>query len=142
MDPAAAAVIAKAAIVARSNKKTWTGTASVIAAICLLFILIVVCLMSVASGGADHNRAAVRLAFGGGDAGAGMPADYREYIAKMQESFSELDTVLDGIEEMAEGGAAGPLSGQGGILFPVFWRGQGAAGCKGLCPLCRLFCGL
>ncbi len=103
MDPAAAAVIAKAAIAAGSNKKTWTGTASVIAAICLPFILIVVCLMSVASGGANHNRAAVRLAFGGGDAGAGMPADYREYIAKMQESFSELDTVLDGIEEMAEG---------------------------------------
>lgn len=103
MDPAAAAVIAKAAIAAGSNKKTWTGIASVIAAICLPFILSVVCIMSVASGGADHNRAAVRLAFEGGTAGAGMPADYREYITKMQESFLELDTVLDEIEAVAEG---------------------------------------
>lgn len=103
MDPASAAVIARAAIAVGSNKKTWTGIASIIAAICMPFILIVVCLMSVASGGADHNRAAVRLAFEGGDAGAGMPADYREYIARMQESFAELDTVLDGIDAVAEG---------------------------------------
>ena len=103
MDPASAVVIAKAAIAAGSSKKARTGTASVIAALCLPVILIIVCLMSVASGGADHNRAAVQFAFKGGDAGTQMPADYREYIAKMQESFAEFDTVLDRIEEVAEG---------------------------------------
>ncbi len=66
MDPASAVIIAKAAIAAGSSKKTWTGIASVTAALCLPLILIIVCLMSVASGGADHNRAAVRFAFRGG----------------------------------------------------------------------------
>lgn len=103
MEPATAAVIAKAAIALGSNKKVWTGIASIIAAICLPFILIVVCLMSIASGGADHNRSAVRLAFEGGDAGKNMPADYKEYIVKMQESFAHLDDVLGGIEEISEG---------------------------------------
>ena len=103
MDPATAAVIAKAAIAAGTNKKVWTGIASVAAALCLPFILIVVCIMAIASGGDDHNRAAVRLAFEGGTAGAGMPSDYREYIGQMQESFSELDTVLEEIEAMTEG---------------------------------------
>lgn len=91
MDPTTAAVIARVAIAVGSSKKVWTGIASVIAALCLPFILIVVCFMSIASGGADHNRAAVRLAFEGGDAGTNMPADYREYISQMQESFARLD---------------------------------------------------
>lgn len=103
MDPTTAAVIAKAAIAAGSSRKVWTGIASVIAALCLPFILIVVCFMSIASGGADHNRAAVRLAFEGGDAGTNMPSDYRAYISQMQESFAQLDGVLEEIEAMAEG---------------------------------------
>ena len=88
-------MIAKAAIAVGTNKKVWTGIASVIAALCLPFILIIVCILSIASGGADHNRSAVRLAFEGGNIPSGMPADYREYIGQMQESFGELDTVLD-----------------------------------------------
>lgn len=103
MDPATAAVIAKAAIAVGTNRKVWTGIASVAAALCLPFILIVVCIMGIASGGADHNRAAVRLAFEGGTAGAGMPSDYREYIGQMQESFAELDAVMEEIETMTEG---------------------------------------
>lgn len=105
MEPATAALIAKAAIAAGSNKKVWTGIASVIAALCLPFILAVVCMLSIASGGADHNRVAVRLVFEGGTVPAGMPADYREYIGQMQESFKELDTVLSEIELLAEGDA-------------------------------------
>ena len=87
MEPATAAMIAKAAIAVGTNKKVWTGIASVIAALCLPFILIIVCILSIASGGADHNRSAVRLAFEGGTIPSGMPADYREYIGQMQESF-------------------------------------------------------
>ena len=40
MEPATAAMIAKAAIAVGTNKKVWTGIASVIAALCLPFILI------------------------------------------------------------------------------------------------------
>ena len=103
MEPATAAMIAKAAIAVGTNKKVWTGIASVIAALCLPFILIIVCILSIASGGADHNRSAVRQAFEGGNIPSGMPADYREYIGQMQESFGELDTVLGEIDSMTEG---------------------------------------
>lgn len=96
-------MIAKAAIAVGTNKKVWTGIASVIAALCLPFILIIVCILSIASGGADHNRSAVRQAFEGGNIPSGMPADYREYIGQMQESFGELDTVLGEIDSMTEG---------------------------------------
>ena len=51
MEPTTAAMIAKAAIAVGTNKKVWTGIASVIAALCLPFILIIVCILSIASGG-------------------------------------------------------------------------------------------
>lgn len=42
MEPTTAAMIAKAAIAVGTNKKVWTGIASVIAALCLPFIFILV----------------------------------------------------------------------------------------------------
>lgn len=45
MEPTTAAMIAKAAIAVGTNKKVWTGIASVIAALCLPFILIIVCIL-------------------------------------------------------------------------------------------------
>ena len=68
MEPATAALIARAAIAAGTNKKVWTGIASVLAALCLPVILAVMCYISIASGGTEHNRAAVHLAFDGGEA--------------------------------------------------------------------------
>ena len=41
MEPATAALIARAAIAAGTNKKVWTGIASVLAALCLPVILAV-----------------------------------------------------------------------------------------------------
>ena len=58
MEPATAALIARAAIAAGTNKKVWTGIASVLAALCLPVILAVMCYISIASGGTEHNRAA------------------------------------------------------------------------------------
>ena len=129
MEPTTAAMIAKAAIAVGTNKKGRTGIASVIAALCLPFILIIVCILSIASGGADHNRSAVRQAFEGGNIPSGMPADYREYIGRMQESFGELDTVLGEIDSMTEGELTDRYPGQSRVLFPVFRRRQGPAGC-------------
>ena len=51
MEPATAALIARAAIAAGTNKKVWTGSASVLAALCLPVILAVMCYISIASGG-------------------------------------------------------------------------------------------
>ena len=100
MEPATAALIARAAIAAGTNKKVWTGIASVLAALCLPVILAVMCYISIASGGTEHNRAAVHLAFDGGEAPDGMPADYQAYVSQMQESFAELDAILDDIDGM------------------------------------------
>ena len=103
MEPATAALIARAAIAAGTNKKVWTWIASVLAALCLPVILAVMCYISIASGGTEHNRAAVHLAFDGGEMPDGMPADYQAYVRQMQESFAELDAILDDIDGMTEG---------------------------------------
>ena len=92
MEPATAALIARAAIAAGTNKKVWTGIASVLAALCLPVILAVMCYISIASGGTEHNRAAVHLAFDGGEAPDGMPADYLAYVRG--KSMGSRDKVL------------------------------------------------
>lgn len=98
----AAVLAAKAALVAVTDKRGRTAVASVIAAVLTPFILIVVVLMSALSGTASHNNAAVKLAFHGGYLSSSLPADYRMYIEKMRESFSELDTVVSEVNEIAE----------------------------------------
>ncbi|MSS91330.1 peptidoglycan endopeptidase [Eisenbergiella tayi] len=103
MEPTTAAMIAKAAIAVGTNKKAWTGIASVLVGICIPFILAIVCILNLASAAADHNRAAVRLAFHGGFVPISMPADYKEYIYKMQQSFGQIDAAMDEIDAVAEG---------------------------------------
>ena len=102
---APAAVLAvKAALVAATDKRTWTAVASVVAAILTPFILIIVVIMSALSGTSGHNNAAVDLAFHGGYLSSQLPADYRMYIEKMRESFIDLDAALTEIDGMAEDG--------------------------------------
>ena len=48
MEPTTAAMIAKAAIAVGTNKKVWTGIASVVVGLCIPFILAIVCIMSIA----------------------------------------------------------------------------------------------
>ena len=60
MEPATAALIARAAIAAGTNKKVWTGIASVLAALCLPVILAVMCYISIASGGTELMSARCR----------------------------------------------------------------------------------
>lgn len=102
---APAAVLAvKAALVAATDKRTWTAIASVVAAILTPFILIIVVMLNALSGTANHNNAAVDLAFHGGYLSSQLPADYRMYIEKMRDSFTDLDTALAEINGMAEDG--------------------------------------
>lgn len=100
---APAAVLAvKAALVAATDKRTWMAMASVVAAALTPFILIIVVIMSALSGTTSHNNAAVDLAFHGGYLSSKLPADYRMYIEKMRESFTDLDTALTEITGMTE----------------------------------------
>lgn len=100
----AAVLAAKAVLAAASDKRVWTAVATVVAAVLTPFILIIVMILCVLSGAAGHNNSAVDLAFNGGYLSSGLPADYRMYVEKMQESFRELDAALAEINVMAEGG--------------------------------------
>ncbi len=103
MSSAGTLLITKAAVTLGTDKRVWTGVASVIAALCVPFILAIMCFMSIAAGGTEHNKSAVHLAFEGGAVPESMPSDYKAYIEKMQESFAELDNVLEVIDGMAGG---------------------------------------
>lgn len=102
---APAAVLAvKATLAAATDKRGRMAIASVVAAILTPFILIVVVIMSALSGTTAHNNAAVDLAFHGGYLSSSLPSDYRMYIEKMRDSFTDLDAVLSDINAMAEDG--------------------------------------
>ena len=102
---APAAVLAvKAALVAATDQRARTATLSVVAAVLTPFILIIVVLLCTLSGTANHNNAAVDLTLHGGYLSSEMPAEYRMYIEKMRESFSDLDKVLSEINGMCEDG--------------------------------------
>ena len=103
MEPATVFMTARAAIAAGSSKKARTGILAVLAVPCIPFILAVMCFMGIAAGGTDHNRAAVKYAFQGGDVPLSMPLDYKEYIIRMQAGFAGLDAAMDEIDAMAEG---------------------------------------
>lgn len=103
MDHATAALLARAAAFAASDRRAWTGLASVFAVILLPAVLAVVCMMGFFSGGAQQNIASVKLAYEGGSIPWGMPEPYRKSITKMQECFARLDAAMDGIDAMTEG---------------------------------------
>ena len=103
---APAAVLAvKAALVAATDQRARTAVLSVVAAVLTPFILIIVVLLCTLSGTANHNNGTVDLTFHGGYLSSEMPAEYRMYIEKMRESFSDLDEVLTEINGMCEDGA-------------------------------------
>lgn len=108
-DPATLITVAKTTLTVGSNKKVWTVIGTIIAALCLPFILAIMCFIVLSSGGTNHNQAAVRLAFNGGTFPAGMPEDYRGYVTAMQDSFGELDLALGEINDMTEGSKPDPL---------------------------------
>lgn len=113
-----------------------------LAGIGLPVILVLLCYLSLSSGGADHNRAAVHLAFDGGDIPKGMSSDYLEYIRQMQKSFEELDAVLDHLDEMAEEGKIDRYLVKSVFLCSVFRRRPGFTFHRTLYAVCRLLCEL
>ena len=98
----AAAAAAKAVLATAADKRTRTAVLSAAAALLMPFILIVIVILCTLSGAADHNTAAVNTAFHGGYLPSKVPAEYRMYIEKMQDSFADLDRVISDINGMAE----------------------------------------
>lgn len=104
-DPATITLAVKAAIAAATDKRTWKAVGVVIAAILTPFILIIVMIMSLLSGTAGHNNSAVDLTFHGGSISTQVPAEYRQYIEDMRDSFSDLDDSVSEITPMIESGS-------------------------------------
>ncbi|BAH08469.1 M23 family metallopeptidase [Clostridium kluyveri] len=104
-DPATITLAVKAAIAAVTDKRTWKAVGMVIAAILTPFILIIVMIMSLLSGTAEHNNSAVDLTFHGRSISSQVPAEYRQYIEDMQGSFSDLDEAVSEITPMIESGS-------------------------------------
>jgi len=103
--PAAITLAVKAAIAAAADKRTWKVIGVVIASILTPILLIVIMIMSILSGGSDHNKAAIDLCFNGGSIPAAMPAEYASHISNMSDCFAALDGAISEVEAMTEGGA-------------------------------------
>jgi len=103
-DPATITLAVKAAVAAATDPNARKVIGGVIAAILSPLILIVVIIVCLLSGTAEHNNAAVDLCFNGGYISSQLPADYRQHIAEMQGSFSELDSAIADISSQIEDG--------------------------------------
>lgn len=96
---AAARLLVQTILASAEDERIRNILLSLIGAVFVPLILAIMVILSIGAGGAAHNKAAVNLAFHGGSTGSSMPAEYREYILQMQDSFAELDKAIDTIEE-------------------------------------------
>ena len=96
-------ILIKAALLA-ADKRTWKGAAVAIAAILTPFLLLVAVICSMLQGTANHNNAAVRLTFQGGNIPVTMPGEYKTYIQEMRSCFLKLDNAISAVEAEMEGG--------------------------------------
>ena len=90
----AAALAVKAAIAALSDEKGRKVIGGIVVAILSPLILIIVVIVSMLSATANHNNAALQLSFEGGVISSQVPADYRQHIENMRQSFTNLEDVL------------------------------------------------
>lgn len=104
-DPATITLAVKAALAVATDKRTWTAIGTVLAAILTPFILIILVFVSMLSGGAAHNSAAVDLAFHGGTVSGGAPAEYSQHIKDMQSCFSKLDDAIGRLSPKLDDGS-------------------------------------
>lgn len=99
----AAILVAKAAVLAATDKRARTIAASVVTAILLPFILVIVMVLSIMDGASSHNVSAIDLAFHGGTMSSQVPQEYRQYIADIQKSFVSLEDLLADIDHVEDG---------------------------------------
>lgn len=135
-DPATIALAVKMAIAAASDKRTWKAVGVLIAAVLTPFILIIVMIMSLLSGTAQHNDSAVDLVFNGGSISAQVPAEYRQYIEDIRNSFSALDSAVSEITPQIESGSVDATRVKA-IFYSLYFGQRDAAPI--LCPAAQKF---
>jgi murein DD-endopeptidase MepM/ murein hydrolase activator NlpD len=65
-------------------------------------IVVLLFLISLASGTASHNVSAVQLCFQGGKLPSALPEEYQTYIIEMRDSFTLLDSCVSGVNAQTE----------------------------------------
>ena len=114
-------ILIKAALLA-ADKRTWKGAAVAVAAILTPFLLLVAVICSMLQGTANHNNAAVRLTFQGGNIPVTMPGEYKTYIQEMRSCFLKLDSAISAVEAEMEGGSLDSVRVK--AVFYVLYFGQ------------------
>ena len=103
-------LLLKAAAALLTNEKGRKGVGSVLIAVFAPVILIAAILCSAASGGVEHNNAAVEASFYGVTYDGKMPAEFQAHIADMQTAFSLLDSaVAEANATMTDGNRLDPI---------------------------------
>ena len=103
-EPATMIMAAKTAAALLAGEKTRNAIGWVIVAVLSPLIVGVVVIAGLFSGTAQHNANAVDLCFYGGLMPPNTPADFRLNVESMQLGFAGLDTAINEINGIAEGG--------------------------------------
>lgn len=103
---APAAVLARAAAAVLTDERTRKSAGWTLAVILSPIILLAVIFCSILGGSAEHNTSVIDLCFYGGTLPEDAPAEYRAYVADMQQSFAWLDDCMAEINDMIEDGTS------------------------------------
>ena len=103
-DPATLTAIARAAAALLTNEKTRKGIGWIVVAVLSPLIVIVAVIAALFSGSAQHNTNALDLCFYGGYVSSGVPAEYRQHITDVQNSFAVIEGNIAAVSAMAENG--------------------------------------
>lgn len=94
--------VAKAAMLALTDKRGSTGLKALLTVCLAPFILIIVILLCAMSAAADHNKQAVEIIFQGNEFLSGVPEIYQKQIKDMQLSMRYLDDAVSDINQMTD----------------------------------------
>lgn len=123
-DPATITAIAKAAAAALSDERMRKTIGWTVAAVLSPLILMIVLICSLLSGTANHNNTAVELCFHGGAIPGSMPADYREYIGDMRQSFTLIDSAIATVNAQMEDGDSLDAYRVKAIFYSLFFGAE------------------
>ena len=94
--------VAKAAMLALTDKRGRNGLKALLTVCLAPFILIIVILLCAMSAAADHNKQAVEIIFQGNEFLSGVPEIYQKQIKDMQLSMRYLDDAVSDINQMTD----------------------------------------
>ncbi len=125
--PATLTALTKAAY-ALSDERVRRKLGWIIAAILSPFILILVLICSLLSGAASHNNTAMELCFNGGRVPVNMPAEYKEYIGDMRDSFELIDGAIASVNVQMEGGNSLDSYLVKSVFYSLFFGSESPSG--------------